>query len=354
MKKKKKIKRKVGVPSGTFTYLGENENTLTKLELVEYDKESCVFKQIDNLITLHKEFNNDLTPKFRWLRVSGLSDVNYITEISKYFKIHPLSIEDILDTYQRPKIEEYDNYLFSVVKKLSSEKNENLKTEQIGIILMNGLIITFYDGKEKIFKEIDDKILSNKGNIRNSSDYLFYIILDNIVDHYFIIMDSISDNIEELYEGLIENTVKEGLNEIKNIQKDMHKIRQVFYPFREVLSRLQKQEFILINKDLNFYFRDVNDHFHQIIEIYEANKESLFSILNVHLSGTSNQLNEVMKVLTIISTIFIPLTFIAGVYGMNFKHMPELEWKYAYFVTWGVMIFIGLSLGYWFKKNKWL
>jgi len=354
MKKKKKIKRKVGVPSGTFTYVGENEKSLTTLELVEYDKESCVFRQIDNLIHLNKEFTNDITPKLRWLRVNGLADANYIAEIGKFFKIHPLTIEDILNTYQRPKAEEYEKYLFSVVKKITLKKTDCIETEQIGIILMQDLIITFYDGKDKVYKEIDDKILSNKGNVRDSSDYLFYVILDNIVDHYFVVMDNISDTVEELYEGLIENTVKDGLNEIKNLQKDMHKIRQAFYPFREVLGRLQKQEFALINKDLAIYFRDINDHFHQIIEIFETNKESLYSMLNVHLSGTSNQLNEVMKVLTIISTIFIPLTFIAGVYGMNFKHMPELEWKYAYFVIWGLMIAIGISLGYWFKKNKWL
>ncbi|MFH0734896.1 MAG: magnesium/cobalt transporter CorA [bacterium] len=353
MKKKKKINRKIGQPAGTLEYMGAKPNLSPKMSLIEYDKGECVFRDIKNIKHLDIELNNDITPKLRWLRISGVGKVEFISELCNYFKIHPLTIEDILNPFQRAKIEDYENYTFTVVKNLFIDKSDMIVVEEIDIVLMGDLMITFYDNEQNPFKQIDDRLLGGKGAIRNSIDYLYYIIIDFMVDNYFSVMDELGENIESLYEELIEFYDKDGLLKIKKVQKEMHKIRQAIFPFREVLNRLQKQELNFIKKESLIYFRDISDHYSHILETYEANKELIYSMLDVYMSGISNKSNEVMKVLTIISTIFIPLTFIAGVYGMNFKNMPELEYKYGYFIVWGIMIVIGTVFGLWFKKKKW-
>ena len=353
MKKKKKINRKIGQPAGTLEYMGAKPNMQPKMSLIEYDKGDCVIRDIKNIKHLDIELNNDITPKLRWLRISGVGQVEFISELCNYFKIHPLTIEDILNPFQRAKIEDYENYTFTVIKNLILDKNGIITVEELDIVLMGELLITFYDDDKNIFNQIDERLLSGKGSVRNSIDYLYYIIIDFMVDNYFLIMDDLGDRIEDLYEELIEVYDNDGLLKIKKVQKEMHKIRQAIFPFREVLIRLQKQELNFIKKESLIYFRDISDHYSHIVESYEANKESIYSMLDIYMSGISNKLNEVMKVLTIISTIFIPLTFIAGVYGMNFRNMPELYYEYGYFVVMGIMIVIGTAFGVWFKKKKW-
>ncbi len=351
--KKKKTKRKIGLPAGTMAYLGENPGVQSNMILIEYDKGECVYRKIKDIQHLDTEFNNDLTPKLRWLRVNGVSDLKLIAEVGNYFKLHPLTLEDIVNTYQRAKIEDYENYTFTVIKNLIIDSEDNIKTEQLSIVLMKDVIITFYDENSNLFKEIDERLSAGKGSIRSTIDYLYYIIVDDIVDKYFLTMDTVSDKIDILYEELMDFGKRDRLVEIKKIQKEMLKLKQSLFPFREVLNRLQRQEFGFINKETLIYFRDINDHFSQIIEQYETDKETVFSLIDLYLSGMSNNLNEIMKILTIISTIFIPLTFIVGIYGMNFKHMPELEYKYGYYIVLLVMLCIGGLLGWWFKKQKW-
>ncbi len=289
----------------------------------------------------------------RWINIDGGCPQSTLERISGTFSIHPLITEDITNKVQRAKIEDYDDYLYIVSKMIYYMEGE-LVIEHISFILGCNYVISFGELKGDVFTNIRDRIRNQNTLIRKSgADYLMYSLLDAIVDGYFEVLEELGDRIDKVEEVVLQKSSKETLHEIRGIKNNLMYIHKYIWPLREVTSWLGKDSTELIRPATELYIRDVYDHIIQIIDTTETYRELLAGLIDLNLSSVSFRLNEVMKVLTIISTIFIPLTFIAGVYGMNFKYMPEIGWKYGYYATWFVMIAIAVSMIIYFKKKKW-
>ena len=279
-----------------------------------------------------------------------------IQDIGEQFGLHSLVLEDIVDTTQRPKIEDHGEYLYIVLKMLcQNEKEEDPRAEQVSIIVGRNYVMTFQEIEGDVFDALRERIRSGKGRVRRKgADYLAYTIIDSIVDHHFLILESFGERIEELEESVTENPKPEMMQKIHNLKRQMIFIRKSIWPLREVINSIQREEIPLIDSSINIYFKDVYDHTIQIMEIVETYRDMLTGIHDTYLSSISNRMNEVMKVLTIIATIFIPLTFIAGVYGMNFKNMPELGWRWGYLSVWILIAITAVLMVLLFRRKKWL
>lgn len=290
-----------------------------------------------------------------WINIKGLHDAELVNEICNKFEIHNLTIEDILNTALRPKIEDFEKYIFIAMQSLSIDGHACITSEQVSIILKSGCVLSFQEGGEKLFSNIRDRIRSGKGRIRKrGADYLAYTITDAITDRYFILFDNMSEQMEEIEQELLENPDHETLRKIQELKNCSLHLRKSIWPVREMFRYLISEDIQLI-KEINIpFYRDVNDHVIQIIDIIESIKEMLTGMHDMYLSSISNRMNEIMKVLTIIATIFIPLTFLAGIYGMNFKFMPELGLRWGYFVILGIMIIVAAVMVFFFRKKKWL
>jgi magnesium transporter len=289
----------------------------------------------------------------RWINIDGGCPQSTLERISGTFSIHPLITEDITNKVQRAKIEDYDDYLY-IVSKMIYYKEDELVIEHISFILGCNYVISFGELKGDVFTSIRDRIRNQNTLIRKSgADYLMYSLLDAIVDGYFEVLEALGERIDKVEEVVLQKSSTETLHEIREIKNSLMYLHKYIWPLREVTSWLGKDSTELIRPATELYIRDVYDHIIQIIDTTETYRELLAGLIDLNLSSVSFRLNEVMKVLTIISTIFIPLTFIAGVYGMNFKYMPEIGWKYGYYATWIVMIGIAISMIIYFKKKKW-
>jgi magnesium transporter len=295
-------------------------------------------------------------PTVTWINVDGLHQVEILEKLGEYYGFHPLMLEDILNTDQRPKMEDYGKYIYIVLKMLSYMDNSNeIVTEQISLILGPNFVISFQEKKGTVFNPIRERIRNDKGRIRKmGSDYLAYSLLDLIVDNYFIIMEKLGEKIEFLEEEVVTHPTPETLQTIHHLKREMIFLRKGVWPLREVVSGLERGESSLIKESTRIYLRDVYDHTIQTIDTIETYRDMVSGMLDIYLSSISNRLNAVMKVLTIIATIFMPLTFLAGIYGMNFKYMPELEWRWGYLMFWLIMIGIGAFMLIYFKKKRWL
>lgn len=352
-KKKPKSSRSLGQVPGAVVYIGEKEHLETKLEVHDYTK------------TNYTKFNTDLTKevfsfkgnnRVTWINVNGLSHNEEIIEIGEHYKLHPLILEDIVNTEQRPKIDEYDTYIFIVLKMLYFDNDKNYVVEHISIVLGEDYVITFQESEKDIFDPVRSRLKNEKSRLRNSgADYLTFILMDAIVDNYFLVTEAIGDRVEFLEDELfMENPGDHITKDIQYLKHDILRIRRNVAPSREVISRVVKSETSLIEEKTKDYFRDLQDHILHINENIDVYREMIWGLMDMYMTTMSNKMNGIMKVLTIIATIFIPLTFIVGVYGMNFEHMPELQFKYGYHVLWGIMILVFLLLLVYFKKKKWL
>ena len=289
----------------------------------------------------------------RWINIDGGCPQSTLERISGTFSIHPLITEDITNKVQRAKIEDYDDYLY-IVSKMIYYREEELVIEHISFILGSNYVISFGELKGDVFTNIRDRIRNQNTLIRKSgADYLMYSLLDAIVDGYFEVLEELGERIDKVEEVVLQVSSTETLHEIREIKNSLMYIHKYIWPLREVTSWLGKDSPELIRPATELYIRDVYDHIIQIIDTTETYRELLAGLIDLNLSSVSFRLNEVMKVLTIISTLFIPLTFIAGVYGMNFRYMPEIDWKYGYYATWIVMVAIAVSMIIFFKKKKW-
>jgi len=344
---------------GTVTYIGRKESLETKLEVIDYNKENFERYESSRPEDAFKFENPD---KVTWINIDGLSNTLEIEKLGKYYELHPLLMEDISNTNQRPKIDEYPGYIFMVVKMLyfpkqNSDKNINsLVIEHISLVVGKDYILTFQESDGDVFEGVRDRITNDKGRIRSKgADYLLYCLLDAIIDNYFAVMDDISEKIEILEEELFQTQASDEITfQIQELKRTILRIRRAVFPLREVLSRIEKLGDNLIEEKTRNYFRDLYDHIIQVSENIDIYREMTRGLMEMYMTTISNRMNEVMKVLTIMATIFIPLTFIAGVYGMNFEYIPELRWKYSYFVLWGIMILIFLLMLYYFRRKKWL
>ncbi|MCF8009569.1 MAG: magnesium/cobalt transporter CorA, partial [Halanaerobiales bacterium] len=334
-------------------YLTEDKVEDAKIKYIDYDKEEYIEKEASQIKECFELKDKDTVS---WINIDGLSDVDTIKQIGDNFDIHPLALEDILHVHQRPKLEEYDNSLFIVLKMLNyNETSKEIDSEQLSIIVGKNYVITFQEKPGDVFDPIRERLKNKKGKIRTmNADYLAYCLVDLIVDNYFIILEKISDRIEFIEEELINEPSEKTLKSIYELKNEMIFLRKSVWPLREVVNRLEKNEIDFIDKSVKLYFRDLYDHTIQVIETVETLRDMLSGMLDIYLSSLSNKMNEVMKVLTIIATIFIPLTFIAGIYGMNFQYMPELDIRNGYFIVLGIMLVVALYMVYFFKKKDWL
>lgn len=264
-------------------------------------------------------------------------------------------LEDILHTEQRPKLEDFTNYIYIVLKMLSFRDHYEIKEEQISIILGSNFVISFQEDVGDVFDPVRERIRTKKLQLKKrKADYLAYALIDAVVDNYFVILEKIGEKLEELEESLLYNPTRETLQQVYALKRKLITLRKSVWPLREVISNLQREDSALVHKSTHIYLKDVYDHSIHVIDTLETYRDIIGDMLDIYLSNISNKLNEVMKVLTMIATIFIPLTFIAGVYGMNFHFMPELKWRFGYPLIWTIMIIIGVGMIFYFRKKKWL
>ena len=345
--------KKAGLPPGTLVHVGERKVGKAKITIIDYDERHFEEKEAKSV---EECFPFKDKPTVTWINIDGIHQLEIIEKIGKHFNIHPLVLEDIANTGQRPKIEDFVDYIFLTLKMLRySEGEKETKVEQVSVILGSNFVISFQESEGDVFDSIRERIRADKGRIRKmGSDYLSYALMDAIVDNYFTILEKLGDRIEDFEEELVVNPKPETLQAIHDLKREMIFLRKSVWPLREVINRLERWESSLINKSTAIYFRDVYDHTIQVIDSVETFRDMLSGMLDIYLSSVSNKMNEVMKVLTIIATIFIPLTLVAGIYGMNFRFMPELEMAVGYPIVLLIMLCVGVVMILYFRKKRWL
>ena len=345
--------KKAGLPPGTLVHIGAKKTGRPKITVIDYSEgelEEKTVERIEECFLLREK------PTVTWIDIDGLHEIEILSRLGECYGIHPLVLEDILHTDQRPKVEDYGDYLYIVLRMLrEKERGAQVESEQVSLILGPNFVFSFQEREGDVFDPIRERLRAGKGRLRAlGADYLAYALLDALVDRYFIILEKLGEEIEILEDALITNPESQTLQKIHHLRRETIFLRRAVWPLREVLSSLQRGDSPLVEKTTALYLRDVYDHSVQAIETIETFRDMLSGMVEIYMSNVSNRLNSVMKVLTIIATVFMPLTFLAGIYGMNFKHMPELEWRWGYLVTWIVMIGIGLGMLYAFKKKKWV
>ncbi len=339
---------------GTVEYIGLPRKEDVKIEVLEYDEST-----ITNETIIHSVNELDGYPErpgIKWIQVSGVHNLEMLNEIGRYFKIFALDLEDIANTTQRPRIEERDDYIFLVFKILQIDpESREVSMEQVSMVMGANYVISFHETSPKVFDILRSRILTSKGRVRKmKTDYLVFTIIDIIIDHYFTLIEDVGESIEETEEELITAPGQASQEAIYKIKRRLGYVKKTIWPAREVLNQLQRSDHQLIYDETRIYFRNNYDHTIQIIETLESLRDLTSGMMDLYLSTVSYKMNEIMKVLTIFSTIFIPLTFFAGVYGMNFKYLPELEWKNGYFFFWGIMLVITTVMLIFFRRKKWL
>lgn len=352
-KRTQESKKHIGQVPGTLIYTGKKSDKDFHVECFDYTKDHI---EESILLNIEDAINYKETDSVTWINVDGLKHTNKIEDIGKQYDLHPLVLEDIVNTSQRPKIDEYEDYLFVVLKMLYYDDDENIVIEQVSIVLGKNYVLTFQESEGDVFGSIRERLRLSNGRIRGlKSDYLMYALIDAIVDNYFSLIETLGNKIEDLETELFSGNAREDINvEVQQLKREILKVRRAIFPLREIINRIEKGDHSLIYKRTITFYRDIYDHLIQVSENIDIYREMIWSLMDMYMTTISNKMNEVMKVLTIIATIFIPLTFIAGIYGMNFENIPELHYKYGYHVLWGIMIVLFLAMLYYFKRKKWL
>ncbi len=349
----KRISKTAGHVPGELVHVGEKKVDEVKVSVIDYDDKNFQEKIIANIEEL-LPFKD--TPTVTWININGLHDVDFIEKIGNNFEMHPLTLEDIVNTGQRPKYEDFDQYIFVTLKILMfDEEKKEIISEQVSLVFGANFVISFQEIESDVFNPIRERIRNAKGRIRKMGpDYLAYSLLDAVVDNYFSILEKFGEKIEGMEEDLVANPTPQTLQAIHDLKRDAIFLRKSVWPLREVAGGLERSESILIKKETHIFLRDVYDHTIQVIDTIETFRDMVSGMLDIYLSSVSNRMNEVMKVLTIFAAIFIPLTFMAGVYGMNFEFMPELKWKWGYFALLGLMAVVGFGMLFHFRRKKWI
>ena len=349
----RRMASKVGMPPGSLVNTGEKEHPAAQITVMRYNEQTIVESRLEAFdACLMVADPGEVT----WINVSGVSRVKDLEKLGECFKIHPLVLEDILEVGQRPKVEDYDDYLYIVLNSIRPVgEGEELAAEEISLVLGPHYLLSFYAGDDDIYAAVRARLLQAKGRIRKlGADYLAYALIDLVVDNYFIELERFGDQVESLEDEVVARPSPQTLRDVHQFKNDMIMLRKSLWPLREVIARLERRESPLINENLGNYFRDVYDHTIIAIDTVETYRDILSGMLDIYLSSMSNRLNQIMKVLTIIATIFMPLTFITSLYGMNFKHMPELQWEFGYYGVIGVMLLIALAMIGYFRKKQWI
>ena len=357
---------KVGQMPGEVTFVGETPDEPPRLSVIDYDAETLTASEPQDAHALYPLRDQ---PTTTWINLDGLHDTALIKEIGDHFGLHPLVLEDIANTGQRPKVETFSgnadapNYFFVVLKMLTYDADHQaLRSEQVSLTAGPGWLISFQERPGDVFDPVRHRLHLARGRIRQGgADYLAYALLDVIVDHYFLVLEAFGTRTEEIEEEIVEGdpspTTQQRLN---GLRRDLILMRRAVWPTRDLFATLERgsreeaAEGRLISEEVRPFLRDTHDHAVQVLDILESLRDVVSGLGDLYMSALSHRMNEVMQVLTIIGTIFIPLTFIAGIYGMNFSYIPELEWRYSYFVAWGVMLLVGGVLLYYFRRKGWL
>ena len=344
---------KRGLPPGTLVHVGEKKTDMPRITIIDYDSEQCRVQEAKTVTKCAELINTSTTT---WINVDGLHEVTLLERFGERFGIHPLVLEDILNTDQRPKAEDYGDYLYIVLKMFHNHtSSERLEAEQISLVVGKNYVLSFQERPGDVFDPVRERIRASKGRIRKmGADYLAYVLLDAIVDSYFMILESVMDRIETIEDELIRDPAPDTLQILYVLKRRVLYLRKSIRPLRELVNVLDRDDSPLIQPDIHVYLRDLYDHVNRVLDTLETAREMLIGMLDIYLSSVSNKMNSVMKVLTVIATMFIPMTFVAGIYGMNFDNMPELHWKYGYPTFWGIIVVILITMVFYFQKKDWL
>lgn len=349
----KKASKKAGMSPGTLVHVGEQKIETIKITLMNYDQARLEEKELERI---EESFAYKDEPPVSWINIDGLHEVDLIQKMGTHFNVHPLTLEDIVNTGQRPKVEDFEDYIYLVFKMLKFEETTgHITSEQVSLIVGPHYVLSFQEAEGDVFSSVRQRIRQARGRIRSAGpDYLAYALIDAAVDHYFLILEKIGERIEHFEEQLHVQATPEILQAIYDLKRELIYFRKQVWPVREVLNAWQKTESALVQEANKIFLRDVYDHTIQVIDTIESFRDIISGVMDLYMSTVSNKMNEVMKVLTIIATIFIPLTFVAGIYGMNFKFMPELEWRWSYPLLWAFLFLIFFGMVVYFKRKKWL
>ncbi len=346
--------KKAGQAPGTPTYTGEINHTPPDVTIITYsgnDFKQTTGHQIDESLLATKP------PTITWVDVQKLHDVSLIEQLAKHYHLHPLTLEDILNVQQRPKVEEFEKYIFITLKMLPwNVKTGTFSIKQVSLIIGKDFILSLQECNTDFFASLQKKIINpnNKHLREQGADYLAYRLMDAVIDQYFVVLEDLGNQIEKLEERIIADPKPANARMLYQVKRKMLQLRKAVWPMREAVNHLLQIDNNIMTSSTHIYLRDVYDHTVQAIDTIENFRDMLSSMLDVYLSSLTNRMNEIMKVLTIIATIFIPMTFIASVYGMNFQYMPELHWRWGYPTVLGVMLLIAVLMLIYFRRKKWL
>ena len=355
----KKASKKSGAKPGSIIYVGEQHTEDAVIDIIDYNETEYNQQRVDKV---EQCFPFKTTPTISWINISGIHRVDIIEKVGAHFGMHPLVLEDIANTGHRPKIEEFEDYTFVILKMLyQDEQTGRIIAEQVSLLLGDTWVITFQETGEDVFEGVRDRIRKTTPRVRlMSPDYLAYSLIDAVVDNYYIVLENLGERLEGLEDELVTDPTSENLDTIHELKRELIFMRKSVWPLREVVGALERTESKLIKKITRPYLRDLYEHTIQVIDSVETFRDMVSGLLDIYMSSISNRMNEVMKVLTIIATIFIPLGFLAGVYGMNFDtstsptNMPELSFKYGYIMFWVTVLAVGGGLFAFFKRKKWI
>ncbi len=349
----KRTFKKPGMAPGALVSHDAQRQQPAKIGIMDYSPKGYKEEDVSDVTDC---FGYRDTGTVTWINLDGVHDVETLKALNDHFGIHPLATEDIANTGHRPKLEEFDDHLLLILKMLYSdpEKPEEIISEQISIVLGKNYVISYQEQVGDVFNPVRERIRDGKGRIRTmGADYLAYALMDAIVDNYFLVLEQLGMSVEKLEDTMMNDVHPDMVHTIHRLKREMIFMRKQTWPLREVTNSLLRDETYLISKKITIFLRDIYDHIIQVSDTIESYRDVLSGMHDIYLSVMSNKMNEIMKVLTIFAAIFIPLTFIAGIYGMNFEYMPELKWRYSYFCAVGAMFAIGFGMIMYFKKKNW-
>ena len=351
MKLVQKRSKKTGLPPGTLVHIGERKSEKVTVTVFRYSTTSCEELQVEQVDQLSPPADESVI----WINVGGVHKVEMVETLGKQFSLHPLLLEDVMNTDQRPKLDDYEAYIFLVMKMLSLTDRKDIAVEQVSFVLGKNYVISFQENGTDVFQPVRERLRGGKGRLRQSgADYLLYALVDAIVDQYFAVLELSGEQIEAVQQAVVDDPKPETLNEIHALKRQLLFVRRAVWPLRDVMTNLSRSDCPFLQHPTKLFFRDVYDHVVQIVDTIEILREMVSASLDIYLSSVSYRLNAIMRVLTVITTIFMPLSFIASIYGMNFEYMPELRSPWGYPLVLGVMAAVGVGMLVLFRNKRWL
>ena len=351
MKLVQKRSRKSGLPPGTLVHIGERKSEHVSITTFRYSARGCEELQPQEPERLSPPVDEAVV----WINVGGVHKVEVVEALGRQFSLHPLLLEDVTNTDQRPKLDDYETCIYLVIKMLSLTDRKHITAEQVSLVLGRNYVISFQENGSDVFQPVRERLRGGKGRLRQAgADYLLYALVDAIVDQYFAVLEALGEKIEALQQIVVADPKPETLNDIHALKRELLFLRRAVWPLRDVMNNLSRSDCPFLQQATKVFFRDVYDHVVQIVDTIETLREMVSASLDIYLSSVSYRLNAVMRVLTVITTIFMPLSFIASIYGMNFEHMPELKAEWGYPLVLAVMAAVGLAMLILFRKKHWL